>query len=192
MDLLEGNPKRAQILCDLTERSSLLIGSHDRCQLRFCNALYLQKPLRLILQDVYGLCSEFSHDRLRCLRPYPLDEAGTEVGQYAFDRSGRNFPARADMKLEAVFRILPFAIQLHIHSVCVRHPVANRREGVPILTEPAEMSRTLRGIRILRMIRKYAEAIRPFESYSVQFTSHLQASRPHCGNRWGYPTAPPQ
>ena len=87
------------------------------------------------------------------------------------------------MKLETVFRVLPFAIQLHIHSVRVRHPVADRRKGVPRLTEPAEMPGTLRGIRVLRMIRKNAEAIRPFESYSVQFTSHLQASRPHCGNR---------
>lgn len=71
------------------------------------------------------------------------------------------------MKLETIFRVLPFAIQFHIHSARVRHPVADRREGVPFSTEPAKMPGTLWGFRILCMIRKYAEAIRPFESYSV-------------------------
>ena len=122
---LEWGEQRHQVL----EHPALRIRGFDVLQLAFRNALDLQQPLGMVLQNIQRFHAKPGDDLRGSRRPNAFDEAGGQIAFHAVLGLGNDLAPLFHLKLHTIFALCPFAVQFQLYRVRAGQFIARRNKA---------------------------------------------------------------
>ena len=122
---LEWGEQRHQVL----QHPALRIGGFDVLQLAFRNALDLQQPLGMVLQNIQRFHTKPGNDLRGSCRPNAFDEAGGQIALHAALGLGNDLAPLFYLKLHTIFSLCPLAVQFQFYRIRAGQFIARRNKA---------------------------------------------------------------